>query len=166
MSPVRIFIGLVIAGLFLAGELVAFWYFDLPAKWLPIGLCAFAAIAGGLVGSTPMRNAMRTYWQRACTGICWKRRFPNAPKAEIREFLILFVEAFAFHRKRRCCFSPDDRVMDVYRALYPPGSWVDAMELECFCKMLKKRYGIDFAATWHENITLEEIYEQTRRHVA
>jgi hypothetical protein len=166
MSVLRIFIGLLIAGLFLAGELIAFWYFGLPAKSVPILLLAFVALGGGLIVEIQVRKALRPYWQRACTGIRWRRRFPDVPKTEIREFLILFVDAFAFRRNRRCCFSPDDRVMDVYRALYPFAGMADCMELETFCEMVQKRYGLDFATSWREDLTLGQIYEQTRRRAA
>ena len=163
MSPSRIIIGLLVASLFFAGELVAFWYFGLPETWIPIVLMVFVAGMGGLLMSIQTRTAMRPYWERACMGIRWRRRFPDAPKSEIREFLDLFVDAFGFRRKRRCSFSPDDRVMDVYRALYPPGSEIDSLELETLCKVLKERYRVDFDAIWRQDITLGEIYERTHR---
>jgi len=53
--------------------------------------------------------------------------------------------------------------MDVYHALYPPGSLADSLELETLCRSLKKRYGVDFAASGREDITLGEIYDQTHR---
>jgi propanediol dehydratase small subunit len=59
------------------------------------------------------RRALQQFWDRRCMGIRWRRRFPDAPKTELREFLTIFVEAFCFDRKRHTCFSPDDRVMDV-----------------------------------------------------
>ena len=104
------------------------------------------------------RRALRPYWDRACMGIRWRRRFPDAPKTELREFLTIFVDAFCFDHKRRTCFSPDDRVMEIYRADYPPGSLGDSMELETLGLSLKKRYGIDFTAVWREDITLGELY--------
>jgi len=109
------------------------------------------------------RSVMSPFWQRPCTGIRWRRRFPDAPKTEIREFLDLFVDAFAFRQSRRCCFLPDDRVTDVYRALHPPGDEFDSLEVETFCKALEKRYGVDVAKFAHEGITLGEIFEQIRR---
>ena len=163
MSPIRIVIGLLVAGIFLAGELFAFWYFNLPAKWIPIPLFLFVALGGGLLIEVQRQERLRRYWQRACTGIRWRRRYPHAPKSEIREFLDLFADAFAFRRKRRCYFLPDDRIMEIYRTVYPPGSAADCMELEFLCKMVKKRYGIDLAASWREDITLGEIYERTHR---
>lgn len=163
MKPIRIFVGLVIAGVILAAEFVAFWYFGFDANWIPVVLFAVVAIAGGTLMHVQTWKALRPYRERDCTGVRWRRRFPNSPKAEIREFLDLFVEAFCFRRRRRTCFRPEDKVMDVYRAIYPPGSAADSMELEILCMRLRKRYGIDFAKSWREDITLGEIYEQTHR---
>ena len=112
------------------------------------------------------RRALQRFWDRHCMGIRWRRRFPDAPKTELREFLTIFVDAFCFDHKRRTCFSPDDRVMDVYRADYPPGSLADSMELETLGLSLAERYGIDFTAIWREDITLGELYEHTKRHAA
>ena len=164
MSPTRILVGLLVAGLFLAGELVAFWHFNLSARWIPLALILFMGLGGGLIIDLQRRERLRRYWQRACTGFRWRRRFPDAPKSELREFLDLFVDAFAFSRKRRCCFSPDDRIMEVYRTVYPSNDHgADSMELEFLCKMVEKRYGVDLAISWREDITLGEIYEQTHR---
>jgi hypothetical protein len=151
MSPIRILVALLMAGLILAAEFVTCWHFGFSEKWIPIVLCTIVAIAGGVLMEIQTRKALRFYWERACTGTRWRRRFPDSPKPEIREFLDLFVDAFAFRRRRRCCFLPEDRVMDVYRALYPPGSAVDGMELETFCQLLRKRYGIDFTTSWRED---------------
>jgi len=65
------------------------------------------------------RVRLHRYWRRACTGFAWRRRFPSASNAEIRSFLTLFVNAFAFAEFRRLSFSPDDKPLEVYRALYP-----------------------------------------------
>ena len=164
MSPIRILIALLVAAIFLAGELAAFWYFNLPATWIPIALFLFVALGGGFIIDYQRRERLRQYWQRACTGFRWHRRFPSAPKSEIREFLDLFVDAFAFSRTRRCCFSPYDRVMEVYRTVYPSNDYgADSMELEFLCKMVEKRYGVDLASSWREDVTLGEIYERTHK---
>ncbi len=127
---------------------------------------AVLAVLISLPVSIGRRRALRQYWDRACMGIRWRRRFPDALKTELREFLTIFVDAFCFDRRRRTCFSPDDRVMDVYRADYPPGSLSDSMELETLGLSLEKRYGIDFTAVWREDITLGELYEHTKRRAA
>jgi len=52
--------------------------------------------------------------------------------------------------------------MDVYHAIYPPGcDIVDGMELESLCRSLRRRYGVDVAESWREDITLGELYERT-----
>jgi len=108
------------------------------------------------------RRALAIFWKRDCTGKLWRRRFPYAPKADIREFLTIFVEAFCFAPKRRTCFSPDDRVMDVYRAEYAGGALADFMELERFGVVMGERYGIVFESLWREDITLGELFSSTR----
>jgi hypothetical protein len=110
------------------------------------------------------RKRMRRFLDRACAGFRWRRRFPLASKSEIREFLDIFVEAFGFRRRWRLYFAPDDRVMDVYRTLYPVHGTPDGMELESLVRDLQKRYGVDMVGSWREDITLGEIYERT--HVA
>ena len=163
MSPIRIFAGSLIASLIFAAEVALYWHFGFWENWIPIVLFAFVVVAGGVLMEIQTRKALSPYWKRVCTGIRWRRRFPSAQKAEIREFLDLFIDAFGFRRGRRCCFLPEDRVMEVYHAVYPPGSAVDGMELETFCMLLRKRYGIDIGALWREDITLGDIYEQTHR---
>ena len=110
---------------------------------------------------------LRRFWSRACTGKQWRQRFPDASKVEIREFLDLLVEAFAFRQKRRLCFAPNDRIMEIYRALYPfPKMMADSMELEDFIMSAQKRYGVDFLPLWREDITLADLFAQTRKNVA
>ena len=105
-----------------------------------------------------VRGKMQRYWQRACTGVQWRRRFPDAPKAEIRDFLGVFVEAFAYRKTRRFCFSPDDKVMEIYHNQYPEKGMADAMELEFLARDMRKQYGVDLTAFWKEDITLGELF--------
>ncbi len=122
------------------------------------------AVAVFAFGAVVERARLRKFWSRACTGRLWKRRFPQASKTEIREFLDLFIDSFAFSQSRRLCFSPDDQVMDVYRALYPyPKFMADSLELETFSLMAEEHYGVDLVPTWRQDITLGEIYEQAHR---
>lgn len=80
----------------------------------------------------------------------------------------MFLDAFMFGQKRRLCFSPDDKVIDVYRAIYTGNMFeADCLEMEIFSMDLEKRYGIDVNKCWHDGITLGEIFElahQTARH--
>ena len=161
MSAIRVMIGVLIGACMLAGEITVFWCFSLPMKWVFFVFIIPTGLAVGFFLQMQSRQALKPYWNRACTGIRWRRRFPAAPKTEIREFLDLFIEAFMFRQRRRFCFLPDDKVLDIYRALYPPGSLADSLELETFCMKLEKRYGINFATSWPEDITLGEIYAKT-----
>jgi len=151
---------LFVGGLILAGALAAYWQFGFNPNWILWSVVLAGALATGLMAEIRSRRALRTYWERPCTGIRWRRRFPETPKQQIREFLDQFIEAFGFHDRRRLCFRPEDKVMDVYRSIHPPGDLVDSMELESFSRSLRNHYGVDVAAWWHEEISLGEIYER------
>jgi propanediol dehydratase small subunit len=109
-------------------------------------------------------HAVRPLYQRECAGIRWRRRFPKASSDEIREFLRLFVDAFGFPRKHRLRFRPEDRVMDLYHALNPPNwSAGDNMELESLLEDFQRRYHVDLAPLWREDLTLADIFAHTSR---
>jgi propanediol dehydratase small subunit len=163
MSLHRVVVGLLIGGCLVAAALAAVWHFDLPAELMPAALLVVTAVAGGLVAWTQRHRSLRPYWQRGCMGIRWRRRFPNDAKSAIREFLSTFTDAFAFSQRRRHRFAPEDRVMDIYRAVHPPGTLADNLELESLVSKLQRRYRIDALAVWRDDITLADLYEQTRR---
>jgi hypothetical protein len=107
------------------------------------------------------RRLLNAYWTRSCMGKEWLNYFPGIPKESIRAFLAIFVEAFLFNSKRKLKFKPNDKIMDIYYALYPEKGWADALELEYFAKNLKKKYNVDLYSVKNENITLGEIFEMT-----
>ncbi|MDQ2950374.1 MAG: hypothetical protein M3Y27_31285 [Acidobacteriota bacterium] len=107
------------------------------------------------------RRRLRVYWDRRCTGIQWRRRFPSASKHSIRAFLDTFVEGFAFPRKRRLCFSPDDKVIDIYRTLHPSRHTPDALEMETFVKLLEDTYGLDVEHLPQREYTLGDLFVLT-----
>ena len=114
--------------------------------------------------NTNMRRILQRYLSRGCTGFAWRRRFPKATNPEIREFLDIFIEAFGFKTAWRLKFSPDDRVMDIYRTLYPPKLTLsDGCELESLERDLQKRYGFEVAALWREDITLGDLFAAAMR---
>jgi hypothetical protein len=114
-----------------------------------------------VIFETAARRRLRIYWDRRCTGIQWRRRFPSAPKQDIRAFLGAFVEAFGFSHERRLCFSPDDKVIDVYRTVYPSVLTPDALEMEAFAKHLEDRFGLDVASLPDPEYTLGELFALT-----
>ena len=105
---------------------------------------------------------LRKYWSRSCMGREWRRRFPDSPKEDIRAFLEAFVDGFCFSSRRRLKFGPADKVMDIYGALYPPGSLADSMELGCFAMNLERAYGEDFSDRFTPDTTLGDIFEMVR----
>ncbi|MBV8380231.1 MAG: hypothetical protein JO369_05645 [Paucibacter sp.] len=97
-------------------------------------------------------------FRSVCQGASWRRAFPGASKASIREFLELFVEAFAFPSSKRLTFSPDDQILPIYRRLYP-SRWIpDALELETFAKDLEARSGLRLESIWSERLTLGQVF--------
>jgi hypothetical protein len=111
----------------------------------------------------PRYCAIRRYYDRGCAGIRWRRRFPEAPSQEIRDFLQLFVDAFGFRSKHRLRFRPDDKLLDLYRALNPPNWSVgDGCEFECLFDDLQEQYHVDFVPLYREDLTLGEVFLYTR----
>lgn len=122
------------------------------------------AVAAFAIGAVVERVRLRNYWRRTCTGFAWRRHFPNARKEDIRLFLGLFTEAFAFPDSRRLCFAPADKPLDVYKALYPfPKFMADSMELETFLESVKEAFGVDLFPVWREDVTLGELYAKATR---
>jgi hypothetical protein len=158
----NIMVGLFFAVCLLAGGLAASWHFSFNPLWI---LLAIGLLAGFIASTTRERQQrvfLQRFWSRACTGIRWRRRFPDSSPSQIREFLSIFVDAFTFEQYRRLSFSPDDKVVEIYRGLYPEKFMADCMELETLALGLRKRYGIDVESFWREDITLGELFARTR----
>jgi propanediol dehydratase small subunit len=100
--------------------------------------------------------------ERGCMGREWRRRFPKASKQSIRQFLEVFINAFDLPRRHKLRFSPSDKVMDVYGALYPLRGLPDALEVETFVEEVRRRYGVDLSHSASEDTTLGEIFAATR----
>lgn len=118
----------------------------------------------GLIASRKEQQRLAVYWNRACSGKHWRRRFPDASKAEIRRFLDIVIRAFGFKKIYRLRFDPDDCVLQIYDTVYPP-QWriADAMELESLALDLHRTYDLDVESIWHKNITLGELFTFTQK---
>lgn len=108
--------------------------------------------------SLERRKRLSKYWSRLdfLSAKKWKKRFPNSSKNEIREFLENFVDGFAFKSNKRLKFEPEDKVQDIYNALYPKhflGLEADSMEFETFYSIIEKEYKIAPETFWKEDIT-------------
>jgi hypothetical protein len=129
---------------------------------LPLIFC-FALVAKMSIEEERRRSAFRQrFWDRPCTGIRWRRFFPKSNASQIREFLNMVIDAFLFGRKRGIYFSPDDKIMEIYRGLNPDRSRIDDMELETLASRMRKRYGIDATSFWRDDITLGELFVYTQ----
>ncbi len=127
-------------------------------------LLGFVAIAFGLVGEIARRKSLRPITLRSCAGREWRRHFPAASSADIREFLVRFEGAFGVGRKHALKFRPDDRIMDIYRAVNPP-KWTmaDQMEVEIFGLSVEDRYGVSLPDIWRDDLTLGDVFAQAKR---
>ena len=117
-------------------------------------------VAGILIGQLP-----KTYRLRGCQGKRWRERFPEADPGEIRRFLGLFTDGFAFSGKHKLRFHPDDSIIDVYRSLY--SRWwsvsADAMELEDFAMRIRDGYGVDLTTVGYPDVTLGQVFQMVKR---
>lgn len=96
---------------------------------------------------------------RICQGRAWRREFPSASKSDIRAFLSLVVEAFAFPNRERLKLAPGDEILGIYRAVYPKKGWgVDGLELESLALAVERKQGVSFEKLWHEKLTLGELF--------
>lgn len=85
----------------------------------------------------------RMYRERQPSDAIWRDEF----REEFRladDILLVFCDAFGFPDEERYKFIPDDRIMDVYTALYPPRwSMSDSLELETLITRLQERFGLE-----------------------
>lgn len=132
-------------------------------RLLFIGIIILVAVLINIPVQLKSRRLLSSFWSRSCTGPQWKRRFPDASKEPIREFLEEFVDAFMFKSEKRLKFRPDDKIMDVYRSLYPYSWCADSLEHVFLSIVLEKRYGFDLTeSVMDPNITLGQLFEKIR----
>jgi propanediol dehydratase small subunit len=159
MSGVRITVGILIGAITLAVVIAAAIRLNLNLAAAAIGWCVVVGVVFDLYTARRSRQLLSAYWRRHCTGRLWKRRFPSSSKRDMRQFLELFAHAFSLPG-RQLNFAPDDRVIDIYRALYPDASTPDGLELETFATAMQHQYGISVVGIWREDLTLGELYER------
>jgi propanediol dehydratase small subunit len=119
------------------------------------------AIVAGFFAQRAFARRMRPYYERNCAGRLWRKRFPDAAKSEIRDFLHLFVSSFGLDTKKKLTFSPDDSVVTIYRVIYPNEGGADALECETFVAECQKRYSVDLTSRWSDALTLGQIFAAT-----
>jgi len=101
----------------------------------------------------------KPYRSRECMGRDWRRAFPNASKRDIRRFLDVFVDAFAFRERNRLKFSPSDRLMEVYKTLYPHRWMPDQLEHVTLAQGLEDEFEKEFPEElMEEDVTLGVLF--------
>lgn len=131
----------------------------MAAYTIILAIAVAAAVLWGVAFGGRLPDAYRV---RACQGRDWHRAFPTAPKTQIREFLALFVQAFAFADKEKLKLSPDDKILAIYRTLYPSQWTPDALEVETLAKDINTKYGLSLASVWNEDLTLGQLFAKIR----
>src|SRR5689334_1156832 len=121
---------------------------------LSLILCAALVASAVFWSGWSIRRRLAHYYSRRCAGRAWRKRFPSATKEEIRDFLRLFVAAFLLEKKRALSFSPDDKVMDVYRTIYPSPIMADALETVTFARECQRNFGVDITKDCEADPTL------------
>jgi len=125
-------------------------------------LIFFAVVLiGGLFSQRALSERMRRFYARSCAGRAWINRFPNTELDEIREFLSLFVRSFCLRGKNKLTFAPDDKVMDIYRTIYPQGGGADALECETLVSKCIKTYGVNIRDGFSDETTLGDLFRIT-----
>jgi hypothetical protein len=124
-------------------------------------ICGFA-VTIGICFEVARRRRLAPILTRKCAGREWLQRFPNASANDVPEFLKITVDAFALPKKSYLAFRPTDQIMDIYLAIYPP-KWTaaDAMELEMFDQLLRRRYALALDKVWRNDVTLGEVFGGT-----
>lgn len=97
---------------------------------------------------------------RKCQGRGWNRQFPQTPIKEIREFLLFFVKAFAFSDNEKLKLNPDDKILEIYKALYP-SQWIpDVLEFETLGRDLRQKYSVELGKIWRDDLTLGDLFAE------
>ncbi|HNQ24440.1 MAG TPA: hypothetical protein PKK06_15245 [Phycisphaerae bacterium] len=131
------------------------------STWMWIVLISYLLAAGA--HAVLCDDLPKAYRGRGCMGRAWKRRFPDASGAEIRRFLTIFIEAFGFREQQRLKFAPDDKLMGVYRAMYPWWRVGDCIETEVLLMNLEDEYKTEYPEQLVSgNVTLGGIFEYMR----
>jgi len=100
---------------------------------------------------------------RTCQGRGWRQHFPQTPIKEIRDFLLFFVKAFAFSDNEKLKLRPDDKILEIYKALYPSKWTPDALEFETLAKDLQQRYSVELEKIWRDDLTLGDLFTECLR---
>jgi propanediol dehydratase small subunit len=128
-----------------------------------LSMLAIIALVVALgLGMLVFNRTTELYGGRRCMGKLWRKEFPDSPKEDIRRFLWFFASAFAIPRRQALLLMPDDELMAIYRARYPVGGGVDALEFETLARQLQKVHHLTLEHLWHEGLTVGKLFAKLR----
>jgi hypothetical protein len=129
----------------------------------PVIIILGLLVAAGIIVAWGQHRPVAPLLRRPSALPAWRQFDPLASDKAVREFLLLVVYAFGLRRKYHGVLRPDDRVLDLYRMVTPPGWTVgDQGEIESFDILLKRTYEIDLLAVWREDLTFGEVFRLAR----
>jgi len=117
-----------------------------------IGLVVFVALALAWswwrIGAFGARVVPAHYRGRSSQEALWRDRYPGASLEVADRVLCTVCDAFRFAAKDRFLFAPDDKVAEIYRAVYPRWRvWLlqfgDEMESESLLLDLDREFGLE-----------------------
>lgn len=120
-----------------------------------LAILVLLALAWWVLSFGQIANPFRT---RTSQGRLWRRAFPWASKRQIREFLAVCAEAFAFRDTDKLKFRPDDQLLGIYKTLHPSKWMGDASEFQKLAGELRTRYGVALEEVWDEHMTLGALF--------
>jgi hypothetical protein len=116
-----------------------------------------------LLGKLTGEGLPLPFRSRTCQGRGWKQNFPQTPITDIREFLLFFVEAFDFADNEKLKLNPNDKIMEIYKAMYPSKWTPDALEFETLAKNLRHKYSVEFVKIWRDDLTLGDLFTECQK---
>ena len=73
------------------------------------------------------------------------------------------MKAFAFSDNEKLKLRPDDKILEIYKALYPSKWTPDALEFETLAKDLQQRYSVELEKIWRDDLTLGDLFTECLR---
>lgn len=128
-----------------------------------IAILVLLALAWSVLSFGQIPNPFRT---RTSQDRLWRRAFPRASRRQIRQFLTLFADAFAFRDTEKLKFRPDDELLGIYKTRHPSKWMADAAELQKLAAGLRARYGVALDEIWDEHMTLGTLFAHVQRRKA
>lgn len=74
--------------------------------------------------------------------------------------MIFFVKAFAFSDNEKLKLNPDDKILEIYKALYPSKWMADALEFETLERDLRQKYSVELEKVWRDDLTLGDLFAE------